>query len=262
MQFYESKVAERIVWVEGRAMEPEHGREAMDEGSGKGGVDADIVRLLHTEGYWIPQLLPHIKRARELGWLTSIDLDGLSAEWQNPQGLMQIAQCFDIVFMNRGTATAVWPDIPRDGAWLPAVEGRLMQIASGKHSASGTYRQMPLHKSARGKLSGAIVLTLGEDGALLVPREGAPVRIEGVRVRTVDTTGAGDVFAGTFLAIWLNRGSLDVAGRYACVAAALSTTGRGALGYLPTAENILSFVPSQLEPVCGADESVEDRSRR
>ncbi len=262
MQFYESKVAERIVQVEDRAVEHERGQEVSSEGRGKGEagrVNTNTARVLHTEGYWVPQLLPHIKRARELGWLTSIDLDGLSADWQNPQGLMQIAQCFDIVFMNRGTATAVWPDIPRDGVWLHAVEGRLMQIASGKHSASGTSRHMPLHKGARGKLSGAIVLTLGEGGAVLVPDEGAPVRVDGVRVHTVDTTGAGDVFAGTFLAIWLNGGSLEMAGRYACVAAALSTTGRGALGYLPSAEDILSFAPSQLEPVCGADESAGDR---
>ena len=240
MQFYESKVAERIVQVDGQAMEPEHGQRASDESRGRGGVSTGTARLLHTEGYRVPQLLPHIKRAREMGWLTSIDLDGLGAEWQNPEGLTQIAHHFDIVFMNRGTAAAIWPDISQGGARLSMLEDRLAQIAAGKHYAHDTSRHPSLRRGAGNKSLGAIVLTLGEDGAVLVPRKGAPVRIEGVRVHTVDTTGAGDVFAGTFLAIWLNGGSLEMAGRYASVAAALSTTGRGALGYLPTAGDILS----------------------
>jgi 2-dehydro-3-deoxygluconokinase len=49
----------------------------------------------------------------------------------------------------------------------------------------------------------------------------------------VDATGAGDTFGGTFLARWVAGDSLLEAGRYAAVAAALSTEGFGAVEPIP-----------------------------
>ncbi|MEX0698032.1 MAG: PfkB family carbohydrate kinase, partial [Dongiaceae bacterium] len=81
----------------------------------------------------------------------------------------------------------------------------------------------------------ALVLTLGGDGLVLLVPGSAPRRLAAVPAAVRDSTGAGDVFAGTFLAAWLNGEAPDRAARHGAAAAALSTEGLGALGHLPTA---------------------------
>jgi len=58
-------------------------------------------------------------------------------------------------------------------------------------------------------------------------------RIVGCKVKAVDTTGAGDCFCGATLARLAAGDSLWDAARYANAAAALSTTGFGAVAPLP-----------------------------
>ncbi len=53
------------------------------------------------------------------------------------------------------------------------------------------------------------------------------LRLPAHRVSAVDATGAGDTFDGAFLSRLLAGDDLEAAGRYANVAAALSTTGYG-----------------------------------
>ena len=77
-----------------------------------------------------------------------------------------------------------------------------------------------------------VALTLGEDGALIATREKRE-RLEPVTVKLVDATGAGDMFDGAFLAEYLRTGDPFAAGRYANVAAALSTEGYGAVAPMP-----------------------------
>ncbi len=49
-----------------------------------------------------------------------------------------------------------------------------------------------------------VVLTLGASGALWLRAGGEAIALPGFDVTVVDTTGAGDAFAGTFLACWLD----------------------------------------------------------
>jgi ribokinase len=79
-----------------------------------------------------------------------------------------------------------------------------------------------------------VVVTLGADGALVVPRAGGPVtHIAAPAVAAVDATGAGDCFCGT-LAVSLAEGAgLADAARISVAAAALSVTAAGARGLLP-----------------------------
>jgi 2-dehydro-3-deoxygluconokinase len=83
---------------------------------------------------------------------------------------------------------------------------------------------------ARG--SSVVAMTLGKDGALVATgterRRGPSIRVD-----AVDATGAGDCFDGAFLAEWLVTRDPFAAARYACAAAALSTTGFGAVAPLP-----------------------------
>jgi 2-dehydro-3-deoxygluconokinase len=77
-----------------------------------------------------------------------------------------------------------------------------------------------------------VVLKLGRDGCLV--SDGVRrARIDGVRVPTVDATGAGDCFDGAFAARMIAGDDALAAGRFANMAAALATTGYGAVAPLP-----------------------------
>ncbi len=72
-----------------------------------------------------------------------------------------------------------------------------------------------------------MVVTLGERGALVLPRDGEASLVEARQVRAVDTTGAGDAFLGAF-AVGLAMGRSPVAAvRLGCAAAADSVTRKG-----------------------------------
>ena len=75
---------------------------------------------------------------------------------------------------------------------------------------------------------GIAVITLGPDGARAVG-DGIDVRVPAPRVRAIDTTGAGDVFAGAFLTARLRREPIDRALRIGNRAAAESTRHPGGI---------------------------------
>lgn len=88
-------------------------------------------------------------------------------------------------------------------------------------------------------LAGAVVVTLGAEGALLVDGDGDPQLVPGLDVDVVDTTGAGDCFCGV-LAVELGRGrSLRDAAEAAVRAASLSVTGAGPRGRLPRSSDLV-----------------------
>jgi len=77
-----------------------------------------------------------------------------------------------------------------------------------------------------------VALTLGPDGAIVATGERREV-MPAIAVRLVDATAAGDMFDGAFLAEYLRTGDPFDAGRYANMAAALSTEGYGAVAPMP-----------------------------
>lgn len=86
---------------------------------------------------------------------------------------------------------------------------------------------------------GIVALTLGKEGCLVAtPSERR--RVPGIEVEAVDATGAGDTFDGNFLAEYLRTGDPFGAGRFANVAAALSTCGYGAVAPMPRREQVLA----------------------
>lgn len=96
--------------------------------------------------------------------------------------------------------------------------------------------------------SAVVVLKLGRDGCLVsdgTRRE----RVPGVRVAAVDATGAGDCFDGAFAARMVAGDDPFAAARYANAAAALATTGYGAVAPLPRAADVerMLSMPSAVE---------------
>lgn len=93
-------------------------------------------------------------------------------------------------------------------------------------------------------LSPLVLLKLGREGVLVATRAGR-THIPGFVVEAVDATGAGDTFAGAFLARHLAGDDLLAAARYANAAAALSTRGYGAVAPIPRAAEVHAFLAAQ-----------------
>jgi len=78
------------------------------------------------------------------------------------------------------------------------------------------------------------------DDFAAVNHVGQRIRIRPHHVDAVDATGAGDTFDGSFLARLLEGDDPETAARYANVAAALSTTGYGAVTPIPRKDGVLA----------------------
>ncbi len=84
-----------------------------------------------------------------------------------------------------------------------------------------------------------VALKLGAQGVLLATPE-ARVRVPAFPCAPVDATGAGDTFAGSFLARLILGDAPLAAARYAAVAAALKCEGYGAVAPIPRAARVLA----------------------
>jgi 2-dehydro-3-deoxygluconokinase len=93
------------------------------------------------------------------------------------------------------------------------------------------------------RLAPMVVLKCGAEGAILATRE-ARHRLPAHKLAAVDATGAGDCFAGNFLARMLSGDTPLDAARYANAAAALSTTGYGAVAPLPFPDAVRTLLES------------------
>ncbi|MGH7049487.1 MAG: sugar kinase [Acetobacteraceae bacterium] len=89
-----------------------------------------------------------------------------------------------------------------------------------------------------------VVLKRGKEGAILAT-EARRIGLPAPTVPAVDATGAGDVFAGAFLARLLDGDGADEAARHAVVAAALSTMGYGAVAPIPRASQVRAALAGQ-----------------
>lgn len=136
----------------------------------------------------------------------------------------------------RGGATVVLnvaPPAPVPTALMGAVD---VLVANEHEAAIVAGSERGAEESARLLLSEvpAAVITLGSAGAVYLDRSDEPVRVPAPAVSAVDTTAAGDTFAG-FLAVALaeQRPIRDALQR-ACAAASISVERAGASASIPT----------------------------
>jgi 2-dehydro-3-deoxygluconokinase len=89
-----------------------------------------------------------------------------------------------------------------------------------------------------------VIVKLGAEGALLATNEGlhpfSPYQVD-----AIDMSGAGDTFAGAFVARYLAGHSLDACVRFANAAAAITTTGLGCVTPVPRIADIEAFMARQ-----------------
>jgi 2-dehydro-3-deoxygluconokinase len=89
-----------------------------------------------------------------------------------------------------------------------------------------------------------VFLKLGADG-VMVSNVSTREWIRGIKVKSVDATGAGDCFCGAALARLAAGDDVFTAARYANVAAALATTGYGAVAPIPRPGLVRQHLPAQ-----------------
>lgn len=85
------------------------------------------------------------------------------------------------------------------------------------------------------------IITLGKQGAV-VSHEGTVRAVKPFEVETIDTTAAGDAFAGAFAVRTAQGDSIDDAVRFACAAGAIAASRVGAQPSLPTHDEVIDFV--------------------
>jgi ribokinase len=83
-----------------------------------------------------------------------------------------------------------------------------------------------------------VVLTLGARGAAYADRDGTRLDVDAPRIDAVDTTAAGDAFAGAFVVALAERRPVAEALRWACAAGAACARRPGASSALPTRDDI------------------------
>ena len=171
-------------------------------------------RCLHIDGSQVDRMLETVVDIGKNGTILSLQVTDLPAESRTTKRLAKLISHFDLVFLNRD----VVHDTTRCRSGLaPIIEATLALVRNVTPK-------------------GIIVLTLGEDGALVIfPNQREPIHVPGMAAHVVDTTGAGDAFAGTFLSVWLNTRDAITAARFANAAGAFAVSVEGTQNSLPTA---------------------------
>jgi len=88
-----------------------------------------------------------------------------------------------------------------------------------------------------------IVLTLGKQGAIASSPDRRIIKASSVRVKSVDTTAAGDTFIGYYLAGRAAEKNMEECLRQACTSAAICVTRPGAMDSIPSFREIGDFRP-------------------
>jgi len=85
-----------------------------------------------------------------------------------------------------------------------------------------------------------VVVTLGDKGVIAF-NNGEVIKIEGRKVETVDTAGAGDCFVGAFVASLSESKSFTESLKFANIAASISVTRAGAGTSAPSLDEVISL---------------------
>lgn len=151
-------------------------------------MTADIFRnygILHIEGYLVQNhalIEAAMKIARENGLLVSIDMASFNIVEANVDFLKRIiADYVDIVFANEDEAFSLTGLNPEEA--LDAIS----------------------------KMCSIAVVKLGSKGSL-IKTAGETIRINAIQANSIDTTGAGDIYAAGFLFALSQNRDLQVAG--------------------------------------------------
>ena len=173
---------------------------------------------LHLDGTHYENALNPARIAKEAG--VPVSLDGCSMQQDNAKNLA-LAAMADILIMNARYPLRV--------SGQPGIEEALRAMAA---------------------LGGAkvVITTHGGEGCWVLIN-GCLRRFPAFPVKTVDTTGAGDVFHGAFLTAWLEGRGIEESIRFASAVSALKCTRYGGRAGIPGREAVEVFLAAQSKSV-------------
>ncbi len=157
------------------------------------------VDVLHVDGTSSSAQLKLVKLARERGILTVLDAERVE------DGVIELVGASDIVVASE----------------------RFASQFTGQGSLEGMCKALV----ERGP--GVVVVTMGDEGAVAMEKDGVLVRAPAYPVEVVDNTGAGDVFHGAFIYAYTMKRELSECLSFACVAAGISCLGLGGRERIP-----------------------------
>lgn len=170
--------------------------------------------VLHLDGTQYENALSAARIAKKAG--VPVSLDGCSMQQDNARNLA-LAAMADILIMN----------------------ARYPLRVSGQTDLEKALRAMAALGGAK-----VVVTTRGAEGCWALI-DGGLRHFPAFPVRTVDTTGAGDVFHGAFLTAWLEGRGIEDSIRFASAVAALKCTRYGGRAGIPAREAAEAFLAAQ-----------------
>ncbi|MFF8372739.1 ribokinase [Streptomyces lydicus] len=137
-----------------------------------------------------------------------------------------------------GTRVVLNPSPAPEAALAPELLAVADPLVVNEHEArqlSGLADGTPVEwaRALRDQGARSVVVTLGGDGALTLDASGT-VEVPGIRVKAVDTTGAGDAFTGALATRLAGGDALPEAARFAVRVGAAAVTKPGAQPSYPT----------------------------
>ena len=168
-------------------------------------------RVLHLDGTRYENAVGAAGIARAAG--VTVSLDGCSRQKDNALNIA-LARMADILIMN-----AVYPFRVSGASDIPGALKFFAGLGPKK----------------------VVAMTLGREGCWALIG-GEAVHFPAFKVDAVDTTGAGDVFHGAFLARWLETEDVGECVRFASAAAAMKCRVPGGRRGIPTREALESFL--------------------
>lgn len=172
---------------------------------------------IHFDGFHLATAEKAQAALHEQGHLLSFHAAGLDPASQTADRAVDWLGMFDLMFLDR-----------------PAME----RIAASDSKGELIDHPERLFARACEPRCQAILVTRGQEGAILLRPGAAPLRMAAPCVEVIDATGAGDAFTGIFLGSYLSQGDLTVALDHAVRGASLSITAYGAQGRIATAAEL------------------------
>ncbi|TCL71073.1 carbohydrate kinase family protein [Rhizobium sp. BK251] len=185
------------------------------------------VRHVHATYGSAELTLSAFQMAAERAISVSLDLEPPDVR-REPQRLSQILKLVDTLFLNSEALEAA-------------------SHALGRRLEPGML-----------KAGGEIIVTLGAAGCRRLSSDGT-LEASGFAVKAIDTTGAGDCFAGAYLARRLEGADAEESLIFANAAAALATLDYGAQAAMPQRQDVEDFLASSGRTI--AKQHVLSRSR-
>lgn len=123
-------------------------------------------------------------------------------------------------------------------------------IVLNEHEADAVARQQRMNsddktafaQSLHKKFGTVTIVTLGPDGSICASNDGV-LTVPSLKIKAVDTVGAGDAYVGYLTASLDNGLELKEALRYAAVAGSLACTRVGAQTAVPAANEVNNYLP-------------------